>query len=228
MPQMSLGWKALLATMVVAACGAAALLVFLPRHTAPAEYRIDIARLPGLKDSLSATFNVETQPMQTVTQENVDKLTAALKTLTVTPPECLNTAAANFGQTVGTVVRSLSAENQQFGVVITAAESPRPFVTSAPIDACRTFDVERPDGAVSRTHVIDAPQVIDATTSATHSIQTGGLAGDRAVDQYEYVALLDDRHMVTLTSFANPTDTKAVGEQVQRLLSDAVNVVRWR
>ena len=74
--------------------------------------------------------------------------------------------------------------------------------------------MERPDGAVSRTRVIDAPPVIDATTSATHSIQTGGLAGDRVVDQYEYVALLDDRHMVTVTSFANPTDTKAVGEQV--------------
>ena len=138
------GRKALLATMVVATGGAAALLVFLPRHTAPAGYQIDIARLPGLKDSLSATFTVEMQPTQTVTQENVDKLTAALKTLTVTPPECLNTAAANFGQTVGTVVTSLSAHNQQFGVVIKAAESPRPFVTPPTIDACRTFDVERP------------------------------------------------------------------------------------
>ena len=55
-----------------------------------------------------------------------------------------------------------------------------------------------------------------------------GLAGNRAVDQYEYVARLDDRHMVTVTSFANPTDTKAVGEQVLRLLSEAVSVVRWR
>ena len=171
--------RALLATMVAATGGAAALLVFLPRHTAPAGYQIDIARLPGLKDSLSATFNVEMQPTQTVTQENVDKLIAALKTLTVTPPECLNTAAANFNQTVGTVVTSLSAHNPQFGVVINAAESPQPFATPPTIDACRTFTVERPDGAVSRTHVIDAPQVIDATTSATHSIQTGGLAGDR-------------------------------------------------
>ena len=34
--------------------------------------------------------------------------------------------------------------------------------------------------------------------------------------------------MVMVTSFANPTDTKAVGEQVQRLLSEAVSVVRWR
>jgi hypothetical protein len=141
--------------MVVATCGAAALLVFLPRHTAPAGYQIDIARLPGLKDSLAATFNVEMQPTQTVTQENVDKLTAALRTLTVTPPECLNPAAANFDQTVGTVVTSLSAHNKQFGVVINAAESPRPLVKSAAIDACRTFNVVRPDGAVSRTHVID-------------------------------------------------------------------------
>ena len=222
--------RALLAALVVAT-GAAAVWLVLPRHTAPpppAGYQVDIARLPGLTDSLSATFTVEMQPTQTVTQENVDKLTAALKTLTVTPPECLNTTAANFNQTVGTVVTSLSAHNQQFGVVINAAEAPRPFVTSAPIDACRTFDVERPDGSVSRTRVIDAPPVIDATTSATHSIQTGGLAGDRVVDQYEYVALLDDRHMVTVTSFANPTDTKAVGEQVARLLSEAVNAVRWR
>jgi hypothetical protein len=143
--------KALLATMIVAMCGAAALLVFLPRHTvAPAGYQIDIARLPGLKDSLSAAFNVEMQRKHTVTQENVDKLTAALRTFTVTPPECLlNPTAANFNQTVGTVVTSLSAHNKQFGVVITAAESPRPLVKSAAIDACRTFDVERPDGAVS-------------------------------------------------------------------------------
>jgi hypothetical protein len=228
MSQMSLSRKALLATMVVATCGAAALLVFLPRYTATDESQIHIEWCPVIKDSLAATFTVEMQPTQTVIQANVDKLAAALKTLTVTSPEFMNTAAANFGQTVGTVVMSLSAHNQQFGVVINAAESPRPFVTSAPIDACRTFDVERPDGAVSRTHVIDAPQVTDATTSATHSIQTGGLAGDRVVDQYEYVALLDNRHMVTVTSFANPTDTKAVGEQVQRLLSDAVNAVRWR
>ena len=187
-------------------CGPAVWLV-LPRHTAPpppAGYQVDIARLPGLTDSLSATFTVEMQPTQTVTQENVDKLTAALKTLTVTPPECLNTTAANFDQTVGTVVTSRSAHNQQFGVVINAAEAPRPFATSAPIDACRTFDVERPDGSVSRTRVIHAPPVIDATTSATHSIQTGGLAGDRVVDQYEYVALLDDRHMVTVTEFCQP------------------------
>jgi hypothetical protein len=34
--------------------------------------------------------------------------------------------------------------------------------------------------------------------------------------------------MVMVTSFANPTDTKAVGEQVARLLADAVNAVRWR
>ena len=134
--------------------------MFLPttQHTAPAAYQIDIARLPGLKDSLAATFAVEMQPTQTVTQDNVDKFTAALNALTVTPPECLNAAAANFGQTVGTVVTSLSAENKQFGVVITAAESPRPFVTSAPVDACRTFDVERPDGAVSRTPVSSTPR----------------------------------------------------------------------
>ena len=81
---------------------------------------------------------------------------------------------------------------------------------------------------MSRTRVIDAPPVADAATSATHSIQTGGLAGDRVVDQYDYIAVLDDRHMVMVTSFANPTDTKAVGEQVARLLADAVNAVRWR
>ena len=124
--------RALLAALVVAT-GAAAVWLVLPRHTAPpppAGYQVDIARLPGLTDSLSATFTVEMQPTQTVTQENVDKLTAALKTLTVTPPECLNTTAANFNQTVGTVVTSLSAHNQQFGVVINAAEAPRPFVTS--------------------------------------------------------------------------------------------------
>ncbi|HTH88103.1 hypothetical protein [Mycobacterium sp.] len=218
----------LAATVVIAIGGSAALFLPTTQHTAPAAYQIDIARLPGLKDSLAATFAVEMQPTQTVTQDNVDKFTAALNALTVTPPECLNAAAANFGQTVGTVVTSLSAENKQFGVVIKAAESPRPFVTSAPVDACRTFDAERPDGAVSRTRVIDAPPVADAATSATHSIQTGGLAGDRVVDQYDYIAVLDDRHMVMVTSFANPTDTQAVGEQVARLLADAVNAVRWR
>jgi Domain of unknown function (DUF5642) len=220
--------KVLLATLVVAACGAAAVLVFLPRHSAPPGYRVDIARLPGLQHSLSATFTVEVQPTQTVTREHVDRLAAALKTFTVTPPECLN-ATANFDQTVGTVVASLSAHNQQFGVVIKATESPRPFAEPRVIDACRTFDVERPDGAVSRTHVIEAPVIDGAITSATHSIQTVEQPdGERVIDQYEYVALLDDRHMVSVTSFANPTDTKAVGAAMSGLLADAVNTVRWR
>jgi hypothetical protein len=146
------------------------------------------------------------------------------------PPWSLRRAgAANFDQTVGTVVASLSAHSKQFGVVIKAAESPRPFVEPRAIEACRTFDVERPDGAVSRTRVIDPPVIDDATTSATHSIQTVEQPdGERVVDQYEYVALLDDRHMVSVTSFANPIDTKAVGAAMPGLLADAVNAVRWR
>jgi hypothetical protein len=192
----------------------------------PAGYRIDIARLSDLQGSLLATFsNVEMRPTQTMTQDTVDRFSAALRAVTVTPPECLS-ATANFSQTVGTVVTSVSAHNPQFGVVISAAQAPRPFVARPVIDGCRTFDVETPDGAVSRTHVIDAPRIADATTSATHSIQTGGLAGDRVVDQYEYVAVLDDRHVVSVTSFANPTDTQAVGRAMPGLLVSAVSAVR--
>jgi hypothetical protein len=225
MKKLTAGWPVL----IVALCATVALLlVFLPRHPdPPGPYRIDVTRLPGLAGSLAVAFAVENQPVRTVTQDSANQVATALGTLIVTPPECLNMATADFGATVGTVVTSMSAHNPQYGVVITAAESPRPFLRSALIDACRTFDVERPDGAVSHTRVIDAPRVADATTSATHSIQTGGLAGDKVVDQYEYVAVLDARHLVTVTSFANPTEV-AVGKQTQHLLSDAVNTVRWR
>ena len=204
MPQMSLGRKALLATMVVAACGAAALLVFLPRHTAPAEYQIDIERLPALKDSLGATFAVETKPTQTVTQANVDKLTAAIKTLTVTPPECLNTAAANFGQTVGNRGDVTVGRKQTIRCGHHGGRIPAPFVTSAPIDACRTSTWSGPTALFpEHAHRRAAGHRCDDECDPLR-FQTGGLAGDRVVDQYEYIALLDDRHMVTLTSFAEP------------------------
>jgi hypothetical protein len=203
-----------------------------PQHTTPAApgpYHIDIARLQGMTADLPPGATVVPQPMHTLTKSDVDNASAALSALTVTPPECLKMATAHLGQVVGTVATSLSAQDKQFGVVISASQAPAPLPTSAAVPVCSAFDVERPDGAVSHTRVLDAAMVPDAArTSATHSITTGGDAGDRVVDQYEYVAQLDDRHLVTVTSFANPTDSQAVGERLPRLLTAAVNAVRWR
>jgi Domain of unknown function (DUF5642) len=82
----------------------------------------------------------------------------------------------------------------------------------------------------SRRHgVIPAPHIVDATTSATHSIQTvddPATGKTRAVDQYLYSARLDDSHLVTVTSFASPTDSTAAAQQTEQLLVDAVDTVR--
>lgn len=94
---------------------------------------------------------------------------------------------------------SLSATSQQFGFVVNATETPQASAA--------------PDGAVSQTTVISAPHIDDATT---------------AVDQYLYSARLDDRHIVTVTSFTGPSDSKAASEEAQRLLTDSVHSIRRR
>ncbi len=196
----------------------------------PGQYQIDIGRVAQLRDRLPPGFTAEVRPTQTISQRNIDDVAAGLKSLTVDPPECLQ-RAADISQTEGATIAALAVHNEQFGFVINAAQIPHPTaVPSSPIpDTCRDFTAVRPDGSVSQTRVISAPHIADATTSATHSIQTvddPATGKTHAVDQYLYSAWLDGSHLVTVTSLASPRDSTAAAQQAQRLLIDAVDVVR--
>lgn len=195
----------------------------------PGQYRIDIGRVAQLRDRLPPGFTAEVRPTQTISQRNIDDVAAGLKLLTVDPPECLQ-QAADISQTEGATIAALAVHNEQFGFVINAAQILHPTVVPSPMpDTCRDFTAVRPDGSVSQTRVIPAPHIADATTSATHSIQTvddPATGKTHAVDQYLYSAWLDDSHLVTVTSLASPTDSTAAAQQAQQLLIDAVDVVR--
>ncbi|AQT79568.1 hypothetical protein B1R94_10220 [Mycolicibacterium litorale] len=192
-------------------------------------YQIDITRLSNLKTQLPPEFTTEVRPLHTISQEDVDKVSDGLKALTITPPEC-QPPSESVGQTVGATVASLSVTSQQYGFVVNATETPQASAAPAPVAAnCRSVTAVAPDGAVSQTTVITAPRIDDATTTATHSIQTvddAATGKTHAVDQYLYSARLDDRHIVTVTSFADPPNSKAASEEAQRLLIDVVNSIR--
>jgi hypothetical protein len=134
-----------------------------------------------------------------------------------------------MGAVVGATVATVAVNTDQYGFVIEAAQTIRPTSVPPPVsDTCRNFTAVRPDGSVSETRVVASPHIDGAITSAAHSTQTvdDPTSKTRAVDQYLYVARLDDHHLIIVTSFANPVDTTAAELEAEHLLTEAIDGVR--
>jgi Domain of unknown function (DUF5642) len=198
-----------------------------PHRGDTAGYDIDIGRLAELRNTLPAGYSVDVQSPHLLDQRAVDQAVADARAVSATPPEC----ATPTDVSVGTAVTAVAASGTGPGFIVTATQSPQPGAEAPVPDTCRNFTTERPDGTMTVAQTIAGPPIADATTRGTHSTvaveetRTGEM---HAVDQYVYTARLDDRHVVSVTSSANPRDSGSAGAQAARLLADAVGVIRRR
>ncbi|MET0702838.1 MAG: DUF5642 family protein [Mycobacterium sp.] len=187
-----------------------------------------IDRLPEIKPALVTEFTVDVQAPHRLDQQVVDASIAAAEALVVTPPEC-KTAANNAPLAVNMEVVAVAASNAQASFVIQATASPQPTTVSPDPSGCAEFTTEAPDETSTTAQIVDAPEIAGVTTRGVHSTVaineplTGNI---HAVDQFVFSARLDDRHLVTVTSSANPRVSKAAGERAKKLLVQAVDVVR--
>ncbi|WP_155944024.1 DUF5642 family protein [Mycobacterium sp. 360MFTsu5.1] len=170
---------------------------------------------------------VRTNPQAVVTQQDVDKNRHAAAGLTVRPPQC-GARLQRLGDVVGQSIESITARSGGQTIGVSAAEYPQSY--QAPDNAdCSYATFSRP-GDVNGT-IVPAPAltIANMTVVGTHIVTDFDDHSGRVVDQYVYLGLVDDRHIVAVSATAGPAASdlpKIDVAFVQHIFQKAVEAVR--